>query len=528
MRNALIQVFRGPTPQSEPRFGSQARMTRNSAGGFVFRVDDWARLDRFLILGSEGGSYYASERKLTVDSAGAALRVIGEDGLRAVRRVVVISDSGRAPKNDPALFVLAMAASLGDERTRRAAFRALPVVARTASHLFRFVEYVDGMRGWGRGLRNAVGSWYTARPVSDIAYQAVKYRQRDGWNHRDLLRLAHPRAVGARNALFGWITKGRLAAEPELRLVEGFERVQRADEAAEVAGLVRSYGLTREMLPTGSLGSAEVWEALLDRMPLGALIRNLAVMTRLGLIAPNADATARVVRRLGDAEALEASRLHPVAVLSALLTYRAGRSVRGSGEWRPVGPVLDALEGAFERSFRNAPRTGKRFYLGIDVSSSMRYGEIAGVPGLSPAVAAATLAMVVARREPAYHMAAFAHEMRELEVTALDSLADVVRRTQGLPFGGTDAALPMLDALDRRIEVDVFVVVTDSETWFGQVHPVEALVRYREQMGRPAKLAVVGMTANDFSIADPTDAGMLDVVGFDSATPGLIADFASA
>ena len=34
------------------------------------------------------------------------------------------------------------------------------------------------------------------------------------------------------------------------------------------------------------------------------------------------------------------------------------------------------------------------------------------------------------------------------------------------------------------------------------------------------------MTSNGFSIADPNDAGMLDVVGFDTATPQVISGFA--
>jgi len=38
-------------------------------------------------------------------------------------------------------------------------------------------------------------------------------------------------------------------------------------------------------------------------------------------------------------------------------------------------------------------------------------------------------------------------------------------------------------------------------------------------------LVVVAMASNGFSIANPEDAGMLDVVGFDAATPALIADF---
>jgi 60 kDa SS-A/Ro ribonucleoprotein len=34
------------------------------------------------------------------------------------------------------------------------------------------------------------------------------------------------------------------------------------------------------------------------------------------------------------------------------------------------------------------------------------------------------------------------------------------------------------------------------------------------------------MVANEFSIARPDDAGQLDVVGFDTATPQVLSDFA--
>ena len=112
-----------------------------------------------------------------------------------------------------------------------------------------------------------------------------------------------------------------------------------------------------------------------------------------------------------------------------------------------------------------------------------------------------------------------------LAISPRQRLDDVVKRISGLTFGGTDCALPMLEALKHRWPIDLFVVYTDSETWAGQVHPAQALRQYRERMGIPAKLVVVGMASNGFSIADPTDAGMLDVVGFDTATPQVIADF---
>src|SRR5690349_1114080 len=102
----------------------------NSAGGYAFLVADWKRIDRILILGSEGGSYYASEPNLTLENAGAILRCIEADGVRTVKRIVEISESGRAPKNDPAILALALASANGDPATRRAVTEALPQVCR--------------------------------------------------------------------------------------------------------------------------------------------------------------------------------------------------------------------------------------------------------------------------------------------------------------------------------------------------------------------------------------------------------------
>jgi 60 kDa SS-A/Ro ribonucleoprotein len=36
---------------------------------------------------------------------------------------------------------------------------------------------------------------------------------------------------------------------------------------------------------------------------------------------------------------------------------------------------------------------------------------------------------------------------------------------------------------------------------------------------------VVGTTATECSIANPSDPGMLDIAGFDTAVPQLVADF---
>jgi len=185
------------TPQSEPMPGAKTPQVKMRSGGHGWKVGDWDRLSRFLILGTEGGTYYVREHKLTIEAANAVTRCIEKDGPRVVQTIVDVSKGGRAPKNDAALFALAMCAKMGDARTKEAAYRALPHVARIGTHLFHFMEYAKAFGGMGgNGFKRALGRWYTDKTVESVAYQAVKYQQRDGWSHRDVLRLAHPKANG--------------------------------------------------------------------------------------------------------------------------------------------------------------------------------------------------------------------------------------------------------------------------------------------------------------------------------------------
>jgi 60 kDa SS-A/Ro ribonucleoprotein len=519
------------TPQSQPMPGTS--QIPNSAGGYTWSVDDWVRLDRFLILGSEGGTYYISEKKLSIDNAEALVRCLAADGPRVIARIVEISDAGRAPKNDPAIFALALAAKLGDDATRKAAYDALPKVCRIGTHLMHFAEYAQAFGGWGRGMRKAVASWFNARPANELALQLVKYQARDGWSTRDLLRLAHPRAASAsHDRLFAWVTKGTLpegvATDPALSLLVAKDALSRLSNAREAANVIRTHRVPREAVPTELLTHAEVWDALLADMPMTAMIRNLATMTRVGLLAPGSNATKNVVAKLGDNTRLAKARIHPVAVLAALLTYKSGRGAKGSSTWSPIAQIVDALDGAFYATFKTIEPSGKRMLLALDVSGSMSWGTIAGVPGLTPRVGSAAMSLVTAASEKDHTILGFSDKLVPLAISPRQRLDDAVAAIDRIPMGGTDCAQPMIYAQKNKVDVDTFVVYTDNETWAGSVHPAQALRAYRQARGIPAKLVVVGMTSNGFTIADPNDAGMLDVVGFDTATPPVISDFARA
>src|SRR3954463_3992028 len=156
---------RRATPQSQPIPGSN--QVRNSGGGYSWQVDDWTRLDRFLILGAEGGTYYITERDLVKQNHDAIVRCIKADGIRAVNRIVEISDAGRAPKNDPAIFALALVVTHDDAQAKAHAFANLGKVCRIGTHLFHFAEYVNAMRGWAvASVMPLVAGTWTAMPTA--------------------------------------------------------------------------------------------------------------------------------------------------------------------------------------------------------------------------------------------------------------------------------------------------------------------------------------------------------------------------
>ena len=557
--NYASQFNRRITPQSQPIPGST--QMPNSAGGYTWQVDDWTRLDRFLILGAEGGTYYIGERDLVKQNHDALVRCIQADGVRAVNRIVEISDSGRAPKNDPAIFALALVAAHGNAETKALAFQNLSKVCRIGTHLFHFAEYVNALRGWGRGLRNAVGRWYVSREADDLAFQVVKYQQRDGWSHGDLLRLAHPKApTRDHEVIFRWMLAGanglgkrtvtrRVQGEPRVakygkvgelpKRIAVFEEAKRASTKAEIVKLITEHNLPREAIPTQWLNQLEVWDALLQHMPMTALIRNLGKMTSLRLLKPLSDAAKLVVTRLSDEQALQRARIHPLAVLIAEKVYAQGHGEKGDLKWKPVSKIVDALDAAFYATFSNVEPCGKPVLLALDVSGSMEGSPIAG-SCLTAREASAAMALVTAATEPECEIIAFSapagggfggmHGGGEPGITRVTlsprtRLDDVIKQLRAIPIGGTDCALPMVWARREKLNVSGFITYTDSETWAGDIHPAQALRQYRGEFVSDAKAVVVGMTSNGFTLADPNDRGMLDVVGFDASVPALIADF---
>lgn len=508
----------------------------NNAGGYVFKVSDLEYLKRFLILGSEGGSFYVGEKKLTKENAVNVINVIKTAGVEAVKTIVEYSTGGRAPKNDPAIFALALAVTFGDDKTRQAAYAAIPRVCRIGTHLFQFTEAIQELRGWSRGLRNGVGKFYTGKTDQQLALQLIKYRQRNGWTHRDVLRLAHIKPTTDSQAqLLRWaVGKEAKVTNETVLAFEAVQKLRIGDEKLATS-LITDNDLPWEALPTELLNSKLIWQTLVQNgMPMTALLRNLGKLTSIGVLDSNlSDYTKKVVSQFADVEAIKKARLHPLNILVALKYYSQGHGLKGNLSWAPIKSVVDALDDAFYLAFTAAPVTNKNYMLAVDCSGSIG-SAIAGMP-ISSVEAAGALAMVTAKNEPfceaVYFSSASGYGGRgssgigKLNISPKLGLDEVVKLMLSMRWGGTDCALPMIYATQNKIPVDVFQVITDNETWAGTIKPFQALREYRQKMGRDAKLIVIGTEATPFTIADPSDKGMLDVVGFDTSVPEIMASF---
>ncbi|KAJ3281188.1 60 kDa SS-A/Ro ribonucleoprotein, partial [Blyttiomyces sp. JEL0837] len=235
------------TPQTKPIPGKQSLMTENNAGGYSFT--------------------------LTAENAKNVIAYIQSGhGEEVVNTVVEVSEMGRAAKQDTGIFVLALCIRLGDDATRKAAYTAIGKVCRIPTTLFQLLTFTstlagkapagtsmevwesiktvdEGMqtdvdlgvnkttskrkmkkspaycgRGWGRGMRKAIANWYNAKEVSDLVFTVTKYKNREGWNHADVLRVAHVTPKTRGHALvFRYLTYGLesvKAARDEVKEVE--------------------------------------------------------------------------------------------------------------------------------------------------------------------------------------------------------------------------------------------------------------------------------------------------------------------
>ncbi|XP_013419954.1 60 kDa SS-A/Ro ribonucleoprotein [Lingula anatina] len=538
----------------------------------TWALEDMDKLKRYICLGSETPTARVAEDH-EKDHCENVIQMVktGSQGPQVVELLKEYSVKGYVACQKPLIRCLAICVNIGDGETKKAALKAMPEICRIPTDLFLFVQYcVQGLGqpkvknengSWGRAMRTAVSQWYLTKEPKNLAYLMTKYRKRYGWSHVNLFNLTHPKPTNeAMAAIFTYEMKGLEAMTSKLKdknlsddvkdlvaYLKAVHEVKHSTDIHLITTYIEEHSLVWEHVPSNTLKLKEVWQALLPKMPTTAMLRNLFRLAALGLLQPGSTGSTVVIERLRNESKLREARIHPFNLLVTRKAYNKGKTSgkparpftgKGKGkpkekqgkEWTPNSDIVKALDEAFYTSFKCLKPTKKSYLMAVDVSQTMHRGRVNGTKELCAIEAAAAMAMVIARSEEKYEFVAFAKNhpdgLSPVELRSDSTWEDLMLNLK-VQEGKTDCALPMLWAKKHQKPYDVFMVFTDSETLPTDVQPKDALAEYRAAVkgGEEARLVVCAMNSQGFTIADPNDARMLDVVGFAPDTPEKIHQF---
>ena len=548
-------------------------------------------ITRILILGSKNNKY-SSNSKGVDECAKKYIQEQIEAGngrqiLEVLREIYI---AGRAPKQDSTFMIHTLLCKASDVLLRKSALEFIKEY-RTISQIYSWKNFhsktpnSDGTqtKGFGRAVKRALSDWILAKTPEQLRYQITKYMSRGEWGIKDLLKCIHTKTgsgddrvfkdkdgtdkpaktknngpatetdlvlrfiVDGSDKMVELATKHTLLESSTYKYLKAIDCCKNMTELENPKKLefllktIRHFRLTREQVPTAALAMTPVQLALLTNeehtkvtMPMTALLRNLANLTRLGVF-DDAHVLELVVNHLKNAEVIAKSRIHPVHVLTAWFTYRKGHGKMSKHSWTPNQEMVKVLQEMFYLSFKNVRPTGKRLCFLIDCSGSMGCDSLC--EGVTNAEAAALLAMVFARAEansanPVSHSFYLFTSGRGNEglmdvsdlIHAKATFDNVLTAVQRSDWATTDISKGIVQAMKFRRLYDGFVVLTDNDVNSG-IKPSIALQQYRKALGIQAKLAVVATQASDISIADPEDKGMIDFCGFDSHGPKILQEF---
>lgn len=521
------------TPASQPVIGRENEMVSTKSGAVLFKTDIFDDLRRTLITGTATSTFYTGKFELTKDFEVLLVKCAKEDGKRTADVISLVSDQGLAVRNDSCLFALAVLSKYAPTEFKRVAH----TVVRTLSHFHMFVSFVKEYRGTGGVVSKFGKSWFNNMPVDKLTYQILKYPQRNGFSIKDQLRIfkPNPGKEQDRERLFAYAVGKEEKYGPQYTDLVGeyqtlnqlgwYEWLKADPTSKNAIKAIEEAGLSHEMVtPLGVMNQA-VWEALFQKMPMTATLRNLGNLSSHGVFNSKENRAA-LQNRIVNEKNLRKARIHPYDLLLAARVYASGGNLygtRSSKTWTPNNLINSALEDALALSFTTQEATGNTFFNAIDVSGSMstRFGQNRLI---SCSEVAAMMALITAKVEPDNYVYGFCHKMKNLGITSKDTFLSATQKAMEGTVGGTNAGQVYDFAIDRNLHIDTFAFYTDSMSW-GGTHAFQQLNKYRKAINPNARAVYVTITAGYGGLADPKDPNSLAIGGFDPTAPKIIQQF---
>ena len=283
--------------------------------------------------------------------------------------------------------------------------------------------------------------------VTFDAYTLAKYKGNGPVKMKDILCLTHPTPASVTDSIL-W-----------KELLE--DKLQPA------------YTWETELSAKGN--TKETWEKLIASGKVGymALLRNLR-----NIIIADPDNVQKVLDKLSDANEVRKSKQLPFRYLSAY------RNIPTGTWWSRA--AKNAMDIAADHSVANLPKIPGKTVIAIDVSGSMTcpISRNSDVRCSDIAMLLGTIANKICENAIVY---TFDTSIRKPHIPCLGGVISIAA---GLPVngGGTDMYLPFRELMDKYIDCDRIIILSDNEcncdyTWYGHKTVQDAADEYREVMG---------------------------------------------
>jgi 60 kDa SS-A/Ro ribonucleoprotein len=511
-----------------PEVGRQSQPENhvNRAGAPSYRRSLQERVLGVLSTGTLGDTYYASREELAKEAVDVITEAREACPHFLARALVWAREEGMM-KTLPVLGLVILSAG---GRYKDLFEQAFPRVVKTPDDLRFFVATalsgkIHGRKGLGGMTVEPVRKFLTT--MSE--YHAVKYGSANSTDVRlaDIIRLAHPKPASPQVAeRLGWLIRGtkafgeNQALNPQIR---AFESLKRAATEDEQLTLIREGRLPFEVVvPSLKKTTLSIWSELLRQAPYMNLLRNLVTFTR-HQVFQSEENVRYAVAKLTDPNAVQRSRVLPFRFFNAWRMYCASEGHDSR--------IADALRTALDLSFSTMPPFGsRRVALGPDVSGSMsggftskesttRYIDIAGI----------FTGALLKRIEGRALVLPFDGAVRTGEFSSRDDIMVTTEKLARYQGGSTAVGAPIEYLLDRKIEVDVFIGITDNVDWaHGQGYETSAAFlplwhSYKREIAPQAQAFLVTIAPYGDAVAPTGTKGVHFIYGWSDRVVNYIA-----
>lgn len=518
-------IFKSATPTSKV----EPVNTVNAAGGKAYKSTDKQALAQYASTGVFGDGFYTSaEKQLEV-----TIKLANAVDAEYLAKVAVYSRENGFLKDMPAVL-LAVLASRGEEGTSLLK-KVFNRVIDNGKMLRNFVQVVRsgvaGRKSLGNAPKKLVQNWIANRSDEKLFADSIGNEP----SLADVIKMTHPRGTTEKRiALYGYICGKQVVTKktdvafrsvdaggkqfkvresvllsdlPEC--VQEFERYK-----AEKTGNVPNVPF--QMLTALELGEKE-WTQIAMNAPWHMARMNINTFARHGVLK-NEAVVDRLSATLSDASVIKKVKVFPYQLLTA---YKA---VENDSEI--PSKIKEALQQALDVSVDNAPTFTGNVHVGVDTSGSMG-SAVTGNRGTATSVTrcvdvAGLIASMILRNNKSATLYPFDTDVHKSNINPRDSVMTNAMKLASYGGGGTDCAIPLAEINAKKSHVDVYVCVSDNESWVDSGRSTRRGTGVAEQWDiirkrcPKAKMININLAVED-AVQILDDKGIINIGGFSEA-----------